>query len=288
MSLKLIAQSVWDNPGNRDKRIRKSLAAVAWQLQKHLLGTTRQLTLPNGVRFKAYPDCVVSSALVYSDWPEYHELMFARSLLRPGDVVLDVGANVGHISLLLADVAGPENLFAFEPTPISFDRLAENWQLNGWAADHLFQVALGSEAGNVYLKDVDRPETTVSVSAEAGRGGTVEIPLAPLDDYRDHWQDQSVGFLKIDVEGYEKDVFRGSDVLLRRDRPRLIMFESLEGALDAEIRQFLKEHSYVIFQLDEHGRPDLEGTSKQNLFAAPEEWGGRIVEKQARVQRSKK
>jgi protein-L-isoaspartate O-methyltransferase len=117
MSFKPITQSVWDNPGNRGKRIRKSLAAVGWQLQKRLLGTPRLLTLPNGVRFKAYPDCVVSSALVYSDWPEYHEMMFARSILRPGDVVLDVDANVGHIALLLADVVGPEKVFASSLRP---------------------------------------------------------------------------------------------------------------------------------------------------------------------------
>jgi len=170
MSFKLIAQSVWDNPGNRDKRIRKSLAAVAWQLQKHLLGTTRQLTLPNGVRFKAYPDCVVSSALVYSDWPEYHELMFARSILRPGDVVLDVGANVGHIALLLADVVGPEKVFAFEPAPAAYERLRENWHLNDWPADRLFQVALGADAGSVYLEDAGCPKTTVAVSEEGGGG----------------------------------------------------------------------------------------------------------------------
>jgi hypothetical protein len=70
------------------------------------------------------------------------------------------------------------------------------------------------------------------------------VPLAPLDGYRDRWQDRPVGVLKIDVEGYE-EVFRGSDALLRRDRPRLIMFESLEGTLDAEIRQFLEERSYT-------------------------------------------
>jgi FkbM family methyltransferase len=288
MSLKLVTQSVWDNPGNRGKRIRKSLAAVGWQLQKRLLGTPRLLTLPNGVRFKAYPDCVVSSALIYSDWPEYHELMFARSILRPGDVVLDVGANVGHIALLLADVVGPENVFAFEPAPAAYERLGENWQLNDWPADRLFQVALGADAGSVYLEDAGCPKTTVAVSEERGGGQTVEVPLAPLDGYRDRWQDRPVGVLKIDVEGYEKEVFRGSDALLRRDRPRLIMFESLEGTLDAEIRQFLEARSYVIFQLDEEGRPDPERASNQNLFATPEELEDRIVEKQMRVQRSKK
>jgi FkbM family methyltransferase len=267
MSFKLVAQSIWENPGNEGKRIRKSLAAVGWQLQKRLLGSTRQLTLPNGVRFKAYPDCVVSSALIYSDWPEYHELMFARSLLRHGNAVLDVGAYVGHVSLLLADVVGPENLFAFEPTPVSFDRLTENWRLNGWEDDRLFQIAVGATSGNARFEEADQPNTMASMS----QGGETEVPLRPLDSFRDHWRDQSVGLLKIDVEGYELQVFRGGDAVLRKDRPRLIMFESLDGTLDKEIRNFLEERDYVVFQLDERGRPDLHGTSNQNLFAVPVE-----------------
>jgi FkbM family methyltransferase len=267
MSFKLVAGSIWNNPGNEGKRIRKSLAAVGWQLQKRLLGSTRQLTLPNGVRFKAYPDCVVSSALIYSDWPEYHELMFARSLLRHGNAVLDVGAYVGHVSLLLADVVGPENLFAFEPTPVSFDRLTENWRLNGWEDDRLFQIAVGANSGHARFEATDQPNSMASMS----QGGEIKIPLRPLDAFRDLWRDRPVGLFKIDVEGYEAQVFRGGDAVLRKDRPRLIMFESLEETLDTDIRNFLQERDYVVFQLDEQGRPDLQGTSNQNLFAVPVE-----------------
>jgi len=197
MSLKLVTQSIWDNPGNKGKRLRKLLEAVGWQIQKHVFRTSRLLTLPNGVQFKAYPDCVISSSLVYSDWPEYHALHFARSALGPDDVVIDVGAHVGHVSLLLADVVGPDNIFAFEPVPVSFDRLTENWELNEWEKQNLFQVAVGAESGATWLKDVDRPNPMASMSDE----GEVEVPLRPLDAFRDRWRDQSVGFLKIDVEG---------------------------------------------------------------------------------------
>jgi len=246
---------------------------VGWQLQKHLVGTPRLLTLPNGVRFKAYPDCVVSSALIYSDWPEYHELMFVRGMLRTDEVVIDVGAHVGHISLLLGDVVGPENLFAFEPMPVSFERLTENWHLNGWSDDRLFQVAVGAESGHVWLDDGDQPAPMASVAEE----GEIKTPLRPLDTFRDRWRDASIGFLKIDVEGYEEMVFRGAYALLRDDRPRLIMFESLEDTLDEDIRQFLSGQSYVVFQLDEWGDPVVGRTSSQNLFAAPEELKDQII-----------
>src|SRR5213083_1969333 len=106
MSIRIIGRSVWNNPGNRDKRVGKLFAALHWQIYKRVIKRPKIITLANGARFRAYPDCVISSALHYADWPEYEELHFCRRHLRRGDVVIDVGANVGHFSLLLADICG--------------------------------------------------------------------------------------------------------------------------------------------------------------------------------------
>src|ERR1700692_193356 len=103
MSLTLVLRSVWSNPGNRGRRWTRTLRAVEWQLAKRIRQKPRPITLANGARFLAYPDCVVSSSLIYADWPEHKELTFIRRYLNPGDVVIDVGANVGHMSLLLSD-----------------------------------------------------------------------------------------------------------------------------------------------------------------------------------------
>ena len=271
MSVKLITRSIWNNPGNRGRRLRKSFAAVGWQIWKRTVRTPRVLKLPNGVQFKAYPDCVVSSALIYAAWPEFHELQFLRRQLRSGDVVLDVGANVGHLSLLLADVVGSQNIFAFEPTPVTFRRLQENWKLNCWPADGLFQMAVGAQAGQIFVPDTEKPDTKNQVAATPRNGRTVPVPLTALDDLRGHWRERKVGLLKIDVEGYEREVFCGSRQLLAQDRPRLIMFESLAGSVEPEITALLRDANYVVFQLDANGRPDFAGASAQNLFALPAE-----------------
>jgi FkbM family methyltransferase len=271
MSVRLIAHSIWDNPGNRGKRLRKTLSAVAWQFKKRTTGSIRGLLLPNGMRFNAYPDCVVSSSLIYSDWPEYRELMFIRRALRQGDAVIDVGANVGHISLLLSDVVGGQKVFAFEPVPGTYRRLKENWQLNGLPPENIFAVAVGESRGMVFIENDQHPTTTLSVSNVPSGDGAVEVPLVRLDDYRHCWQGSAVGFLKVDVEGYETEVFLGGDLLLREDRPRLIMFESLSGRLDARLAAIMASHAYTVFQLDEDGGPDFLHYSAQNLFAMPQE-----------------
>jgi FkbM family methyltransferase len=271
MSLRLVFKSIWQNPGNRGSRLRKSAAAVAWQVRKRTLRTPHVLFLANGAKFKAYPDCVVSSSLVYSDWPEFHEIQFVRRMLKPGDLVLDVGANVGHISLLVSDIAGAENIFAFEPTPISFRRLTENWKLNHWPTSNLYQIAVGRSAGTVCIPDTTSPETKNAIHSAAGAMVTVEVPLVSLDQLRTQWRGRRIGLLKIDVEGYEKEVFAGAQELLREERPRLLMFESLGGQIDESVEMVLRQSHYRIFQLDEAGRPDFDRASAQNLFAAPEE-----------------
>jgi len=243
------------------------VTAFWWQLQKRTIRAPRNLQLPNGVNFRAYPDCVVSSGLIYADYPEYYELSFLRRQLRPGQVLIDVGANVGHISLLLADVIGPPQIFAFEPTPISFARLVENWKLNNWETDNLFQNAIGSKACEVDIPNVVSPITTNSPLLKSESGRSVQVAMVTLDSKRALWRDRTIGLLKIDVEGYELEAFRGARDLLERDRPRFVMFESLGGTLDPEIGAILDYSGYKVFQLSATGQPDFTQTYAQDLFA---------------------
>jgi FkbM family methyltransferase len=270
MSFRLVSQSVFKNPGNKGQMLWRSLRAVSWQAQKRLLRSTKLLTLASGAKFMAHPDCVVSSALIYASWPEFHELQFIRSKLSKSDVVLDVGANVGHVSLLLSDIVGWKNLFAFEPTPLTYSRLVANWALNGWPPENLFHMAVGAETGEVAIPDVKNPNTVNSILSNKEGVATVMVPVRSLDSLRTHWKSQ-VGFMKVDVEGYEPEVFAGAKAMLKEDRPRLIMFESLNQTPPQEVSDVLSKACYRIFQLDAEGRPDLARQDAQNLFAVPEE-----------------
>jgi FkbM family methyltransferase len=271
MSVHLIANSIWHNPGNRGRRLRKGFAAVAWQWHKRASGSVRTLRLVNGMRFNAYPDCVVSSSLIYADWPEHDELMLLRRSLMQSNIVIDVGANVGHVSLLLADLVGARNIVAFEPAPRAFGRLTENWILNNFPTDKLFNMAVGASPGAVFIESDEHPTTTLQVSEEPAGARSIRVPLVRLDDYRHEWKGYAVGLLKVDVEGYEPAVFEGAIGVLAEDRPRLIMFESLSGSIDSRIASILTAHRYAVFQLDESGVPDFSRSSAQNLFAVPAE-----------------
>ena len=126
MSFRIVYGSIVNNPGNSGKYLSKAVKAVGWQLWKRTARKPKKIVLANGRKFVANPDCVVSSALIYADWPEYHELQLLRKYLHQDDFLLDVGANVGHLGLLLSDVVDPNRIVAFEPTPITFRRLNTN------------------------------------------------------------------------------------------------------------------------------------------------------------------
>jgi FkbM family methyltransferase len=271
MSVRLIFNSVWRNPGNYGHRISRLGRAAAWQLEKHIAPKPKEIRLPNNRLFVAHPDCVVSSALIYAEWPEFNELQFVRRMLKPDDLIIDVGANVGHISLLLSDIVGADNIFAFEPTPVSFQRLVENWRVNNWPTENLFQMAVGASSGLAHIPDTTSPETKNSITSANGTTRMVSVPMVSLDDYRIRWRGRQIGLLKIDVEGYEPEVFAGAQEFLRKDRPRLVMFESLAGVVDREIAAILLSSGYELFQLDRAGKPDFSTCSAQNLFALPKE-----------------
>ena len=277
VSLRIISKSIWNNPGNRGQRLRKTFDAVGWQLYKRLVRRPKTVTLANGVRFRAYPDCVISSALHYADWPEFHELQFCRRHLRPGDWVVDVGANVGHFCLLLADVVGPERLICYEPTPVSWRRLKENFELNGWPVDRVYQAAVGRREGFLDFPDLEHPDTTNAAGLAGDAGRTVKVPLVALDSIVTQLRGGAVGLLKVDVEGYEPEVFAGARQFLACAQPRLVMFESLTGTPADEIVDAFREAGYTLFQLDANGSPDPDRLTAQNLFAVAGTVAGEVL-----------
>jgi FkbM family methyltransferase len=175
-----------------------------------------------------------------------------RAVVRPGMTVADVGANHGLYTLLLSDLVGDSGrVIAFEPDPELFEALSVNCQRNRAGNVELHNVALGSErgeamlwrsllnAGDNRLGAGDRRETT--------RG--VPVKVTTLDEVMGG---QGVDFIKIDVQGWEWEVFRGMERVLAAS-PRLgIYFEywpsglAKAGCEPVALLNFLKERGFSI------------------------------------------
>jgi FkbM family methyltransferase len=147
--------------------------------------------------------------------------------LRPGDVVVDVGANVGLHAVHAAKLVGPTGrVYAVEPTAWTVRVLEANVWRHGCANVVVLPVAAGAAFGTARL----------SIPADGRSGAAVivdgagDVPVRPLDALV---ADEDVAVLKIDVEGAERDVLDGAAALLARSRRLLVIVEFRPTADDA-------------------------------------------------------
>jgi FkbM family methyltransferase len=210
----------------------KGWMLVTERLHPMLSGGRRELLFraPDGLVLRLDLEDYVQRGVLYGAY-EATELQFARRVLRPGDVMFDVGAHVGTFSLLAAGAVGPSGqVHAFEPLPSNFARLQENRDLNRFRQVVLNRAAVGAEEGSVSL-GLDRHISKDSPAWQAGyavglAGDSVEAPQVTLDGYSEgHLEGRVIRLLKMDVEGREPEVLAGMALLLEGRRVEILMME---------------------------------------------------------------
>ena len=180
------------------------------------------------------------------------ETRFIEGRLRPGSVVVDVGANIGYHTLVLARVVGPSGrVFAFEPDPENFELLRKNVEMNGYRNTYLFRAAVSDRGGSTALflssntadhrtyQPPNQPRESVAV--EACRLDDRLADLAALD------------FVKLDIQGFEWRALEGMRSLLERSAGCCLMIEFWpRGLVDAgcEPSRFLDRLAELGFELN--------------------------------------
>ena len=168
-----------------------------------------------GFRIRFHP-ANLSSQLWIEPRCREDALIFFREYLKPGDLVVDVGANIGDTVLTSARCVGPAGrVIGIEPHPRTFRFLRDNVALNHVTNVELLNVAAGARSSVATLSDDRRDDMN-----RIGDGG-VEVRLSTLDELVGGHQ--RIALLKVDVEGYEKFVFEGASAVL--DRTSGVHFE---------------------------------------------------------------
>ncbi|MDQ3256753.1 MAG: FkbM family methyltransferase [Acidobacteriota bacterium] len=205
---------------------------------------------------------------------------FSRSLIRPGDTVMDVGANIGLWAMGAALQAGPQgSIHAFEPVAENFARLTDNLALNNLGADRVLchQVALSDRCGSaVFYRATNGNSGMGALAQREGVDQPIATSLRTLDSYCDENGIGRVDFIKVDVEGAELLVFRGASQLLASADAPAIMFEVNDShaasfsSSSVAVKTFLRQQGYDIFRYD--GKtlepvPANQGHQHEDLFA---------------------
>lgn len=182
-----------------------------------------------------------------------------RSLVRQSDTVLDIGANIGCTTILFADIA--QIVHSFEPSPSTFAFLQKNIKNANAQNVFLNNVGLGREAGEFELTFAsdNRSGGFVSNKLNASDGHNVErIRIVQGDSYLESAGIKEVNFIKIDVEGFEKEVIEGLQKTIQRCRP-VIALELNHWCLNAFQRisvpdffDFLRQHFPYLYAVDKN------------------------------------
>jgi FkbM family methyltransferase len=130
--------------------------------------------------------------------------------LRDGDVVYDVGSNIGVFSVFAARRVGPRGrVIAFEPEPKTYEYLNDNFRLNGVASARAFQVALGDYKGEGGLHTGDERLFSSLVAAREGQNRTEAVRVVVGDRFREEESLPAPNVVLIDVEGFEYAALSG-------------------------------------------------------------------------------
>lgn len=177
------------------------------------------------------------------------EESFLEKYLNKGDTVIDVGANIGLLTLKAASIVGEEGkVYSFEPTRLIYEFLGKNIKFNNFDNVKHYNYAIGEENGESFISDVNIDDSTNYVTTN----GKTKILIRKLDSFFEN--NMRVNLLKVDVEGFELFVFRGAPFILRNTD--CVFFESWAthfkryGYAPQDIFKLLNEFGFNIYKLN--------------------------------------
>lgn len=201
-----------------------TLARIArWQVESRLRAGTHDKPWIGGARLLVRRGMAGATGNLYYGLHEFADMAFLLHFLRPADLFVDIGANVGTYTVLAGKVVGAR-VAAFEPHPATADWLESNIRHNaieGRTTVH--RVALSDHEGTGALTDgLDTMNRVVA----PGEGR--EVPLRTLDAML---AGESPAMLKIDVEGHEPEVLAGAAATLAKPSLRAIEIETVTDGI---------------------------------------------------------
>ncbi len=215
---RIVLEHVWQHPANRESRIRAVIRAVIFQLRGRM-GRRTLTKIGESGRIWAELHYTASSSVVYGNPPDYREMQAWRRLLRPGDIFLDIGSNVGSYALWAGDLGA--KVIAVEPNPDAARRLRENVSMNNFTIE-VHECALADEPGEALLTVDLGTVNHLVLGSETLSGNVHNAVVKTLDQLVGNGHVRGV---KIDVEGAERLVLEGGSRCLREGRIDVLQLE---------------------------------------------------------------
>ena len=224
------------HPMRRGSKTNAVISFVRSQIGAKLVQGDVCVAFPNDTRLLVPPQMKGSFHFIWPGVYDFEEMSFVMHFLRPGDLFVDAGANIGVYTVLASGVAGAQTI-AFEPDPLIFDFLQKNVLLNNLSTLACARnLALGDQEKKIRFTTGLGTENHVVPRDSIEKN--VEVEISSLDKQMTGLEPVVV---KIDVEGFEREVLVGGMNCLTKPSMRALIIERVgngqdEAALHKNIR----------------------------------------------------
>lgn len=262
MSAIKIIRFITQHPLSHGRRLRNIARFVAWQLRSRLVPGATTFEFVNGARVYIRRGMTGITGNYYVGLDEFQDMAFLLHFLRPADLFVDVGANVGSYTLLAASAVGA-NVIAFEPGAAAREWLSRNVALNNVSnLVDLRDQAVGSRSGTAaFTKGLDTvnhliPTDALDAASSATEAESEIVEITTLDDAL---VGKSPVMLKVDVEGFETEVIRSAAVTLANPTLQCVLLElggagAAYGYNEDDVRRCMRQFGFTLCSYQPFGR----------------------------------
>lgn len=191
----------------------KPLAARAWKRRQGPFVHRAR----HGIRFRLHPGQYIDEQIFTDGIYERRFLEYLARRIRPGGVMLDVGANIGNHALYLKNRF--DEIHCFEPNPTVVAALKDNLSLNAAGNVSVHAVGLGSRRGTLPFREVKENLSVSRFTSDEDDEASCRLPIVSGDEWVEENAIGNVSYMKVDVEGFEGEVLKGLQRTIERFQP---------------------------------------------------------------------
>ncbi|MEI7507999.1 MAG: FkbM family methyltransferase [Flavobacterium sp.] len=200
----------------------------------------------------------IESSIIFGGYSEQIILDLIKKYATKNYNLIDIGANIGIHSLTAATINNKIEVFSFEPEPTNFLSFIKNIGLNNIENIRPFRMGLGDVIGNNVLnvnKGWNKGKHSIKVNFDQNFNERIIIPVTKLNAFRDNIIGENF-IVKIDVEGFEREVIQGADEIFKKFDNCILIIElvtEINGIeICKEIITSLKEKNFEhIYKIDD-------------------------------------
>lgn len=264
-----------NHPLGRRDRIGTLMRLLRWQIGSRVLGMQVAVPFVGDTRLLVRRGMHGATGNIYVGLMEFEDMAFALHLLGEGDLLIDVGANVGVYSILAAGRGA--HVLALEPVPETFEQLLDNVHLNRLETRvDARNLGVGEEPGELRFTSAFGPTNHVLANGEWDAQSVI-VPVDSLDNIA---AGLAPAMIKIDVEGFEANVVQGATAILARPSLQAVLIElnglgTRYGFRDADVHARLLDFGFRPMRYEPFARRlfalESHNTGGNTVYVRPSE-----------------